>query len=796
MLGRERELIEVQVRLLRHDVRLLTLTGAGGSGKTRMAVEVARTLAVSFIDGVFFVDLSSLSHPTQVIPAVAGVLGIREGDGQSLFERLQQVLSSRGHLLLLDNFEHLLAAAPQIVELVATCPGLKILATSRAALRVRWEHEFVVWPLALPETAQVSDIEALARVPSVALFIERARSACPDFQFSPEDAAAVAEICQRLDGLPLALELAAARTRLLPPRELARRLASRLLTLGIGPRDVPARQQTLRASIGWSYELLKARERRVFRRLAVFVGGGRLDQVEQICRDSDADVLDALAGLVEHSLLRREPSPYAEPRLRMLETIREFALDELEASGEAEAIRRRHALACVALAEAADPKLFGAQRMACVRQLAADYDNLRTALDWLLERGEAELSCRLAGALTWWWYALGRVRTGLEWAERALGCDGADNVAARASALFAAGALAVMLGDLALARRRLEECALRCQQTGDEAGLARARIHLGIALAAEQPAAARDLQEQALAVIRQLGDAGWTALALLSYGDRAFVVGELAEARVHFEESLALFRQTDDAMMAAQALNKLGDLARCSAEYGRAATLYAEGLALMRRHEVDSGIPGILHNLGYVAQHQGQHRQALAHFAEAMVLFRATGDQRGVAECLLGVAAVALALGQPERAARLFGAADAALHLAGMAVAASNLADYERNVSAGRTRLGRAAFAAAWSAGRAMAADQAIAYATATSEGPPHTWAEPSHRDTFGRLAPLTPREREVALLLIRNLSNRAIASELVISEQTAETHAKRVLHKLGVSSRHYLRDWLARASP
>jgi non-specific serine/threonine protein kinase len=405
----------------------------------------------------------------------------------------------------------------------------------------------------------------------------------------------------------------------------------------------------------------------------------------------------------------------------------------------------------------------------------------------LLEHEEADLSCRLAGALTWWWYQLGRVGTGLAWGEQALECHGPAGPTARAKALFAAGALALMLGDDGLARRRLEQAAALFQALGDEAGLAHTRIHQGIVVAAESPAEARLLHE--------IGDASWTALALLSCGNRAFATGATSEAHAYFVESLELFRRTNDAMMAAQALNKLGDVAHCSAEYERAAALYAESLELMRRHDGDSGIAGVLHNLGYVAQHQAEYGQALAHFSEAMALFRAAGDRRGVAECLLGIGGVALALGQPERAAQVFGAADAALQSAGMAVAVSNLAEYQRNLTVARSRLGTTGFALAWSAGRAMLPDQAIAYATATGEQMQDTSAPPRRTPLDSWLGPLTPREREVAMLLIRNLSNREIASELVISEQTAETHAKRILHKLGVSSRHRLREWLAHAS-
>jgi predicted ATPase/DNA-binding NarL/FixJ family response regulator/DNA-binding XRE family transcriptional regulator len=787
--GRERELAEVKGLL--EITRLVTLTGTGGIGKTRLALEVARAST-----DVTFVDLSSLSHPSQVIPTVAGALGIRERTEQSLFERMVRVLAGRQHLLVLDNFEHLLAAAPQVSELLADCPGLKILATSRAALRVRWEQEIPVAPLALPEPPQLADLEALAEIPSVSLFVERARSACPAFDFGRDNAASVVEICRGLDGLPLALELAAARTRLLPPQVLASRLASRLPSLGSGPRDAPARQRTLRASIAWSYELLNEHDQRLFRRLGVFTAGARLEQAEQVCRQPDEldwDVLDGLAALVEHSLARWETVPDREPRLRMLETIREFALEQLEASGEADAIRRCHALAYVALANAAGPELFGSQRAARVRELAADFDNLRTALMWLLDHGEAELGCDLTGALTWWWYPLGRVSTGRDWVEQALVCTRPDDRSpAHAGALFSAGVLALFTGEVASARRRLDESACHYAQLGDVTGQARAHLYLGIALGADDPTRARRLQEEALAVFHGVGDPRMIAMALLCCGDRAFAANEFGPAREFISESLTVFRELGDTLMAAEALNKLGDLARRSGESRRAAALYSESLELMRQDgEGGSGVPGLLHNLAYVSQEQGEHRRALGHFSEALALFAANADQRGIAECLVGVAGVALALGQPEQGARLLGAVDVCLEDARVAMASGSQTEYQRLVMSARARLGASAFSSARQAGRAMSLRHASAQAATLADLLPEATDRQNHRNATAWSDTLTPREREVAVLLAGGLRNREIASQLIITEQTVETHVKRLLSKLGLASRHQIRGWI-----
>ncbi len=663
LVGREQEIAAVCALCSRPEVRLVTLTGTGGVGKTRLGLQVAADLRDRFTHGVVFVNLAPLTDPELVISTIAQALGVREQGGQPLLDSLKDHLWDRQLVLLLDNFEQVVSAAPVVAELLVAAPHLHVLVTSRTALHLSGEHEFVVPPLALPDPRNLPPPDRLLEYGAIRLFVARAQAVHSAFALTGENAHAIAAICQQVDGLPLAIELAAGRSKLFSPQALLPRLANRLKLLVGGAQDLPLRQQTLRGTIAWSYDLLDQDEKALFRRLALFVGGCTLQAAEAVCnasQDLEIDVLDAVAGLVDKSLLRQEAAIDGEPRLLMLETIREYALERLAASGEAEAVRRQHATFFLQLAEEAEPKIRGAEQSPWRKRLEVEHDNLRAVLWWTLESQEAEMGLQLAGALLAFWRVSSQDHEGRGWLEQVLAQPGAKaRTAARAKALLAAGIMTMFQGDLPQAQQLLEESIAIGRKVG-----AAGKRNLAHALASQARVgrlqgnlgAARELAEESARLFQEVGEAWGTALALDHLGTATVELGDPVAARPLLEESAALFRIVGDKRLLASPLNALGLVALRQGDDAGARAHFEEALAAARETGNEQYIAEALAHLGTFALRVGDARQAAARYQQSLALVWTRGYRENIAEDLAGLAAAAGLLGQPERAARLFGA--------------------------------------------------------------------------------------------------------------------------------------------
>jgi predicted ATPase/DNA-binding winged helix-turn-helix (wHTH) protein len=715
--GREKEVAAVRELLLRQDVRLVTVTGPGGIGKTRLTVQVASGLVEHFPGGLHFVSLSSLSDPGLIASVIVQTLGIREAGGQPPLEILKENLqeSSRAPmLLLLDNFEHLVQAVPTVAELLAVGPNLKILVTSRAALQVYGEHEFPVPPLALPDSRSTPSVEVLSQYPAVALFVQRAVAVKPDFELNCENAPAVTEICARLDGLPLAIELAAARVKVLSPSSMQTRLTSRLQLLTGGARDMPPRQQTLRAAMDWSYDLLSAAEQKLFRRLAVFAGGCTLEGAEAVCDtkgDFDLDMLDGMASMVNKSLVQQVEQAKGESRFVMLETIREYALEKLEASGEEALTKRAHAAYCLVLAEEEPTEQSGAEGAEWLELFALEHDNFRAGLEWLTETGDAEWGLRLGAALFRYWEMREYLAEGRRWLGKLLTlAAAAAPTKARGRALFAAGVLAHEQGHYAAADALIRESLDIARQLHDQQGAPVSLNALAvIARDRGDVTVARSLFEESLVLWRELGDQKAVARSLSNLASIVKLQGDNACARSLYAECLSIFRELGDRTGVAWSMNHLGDDARDQGDSAAARTLYEQGLAIFRELDDRWGIAGTLADLGSLAREQGNYPTAHTMYRESIKLFQELDHKRGIARLLECFACSAAARLEAECSLRLAGAAAALRENIGAPLTPAEQAKLEASLHPARQALTHTVGGTAWLEGWALPVEKAIA---------------------------------------------------------------------------------------
>jgi predicted ATPase/class 3 adenylate cyclase len=720
--GRRREVAQVKELLERLEVRLLTLSGAGGSGKSRLAVRVAAELAEAFPDGVCFVGLAPVSDPELVLPTIAQALGVRGAAGQSLLHTLAERVGDGRQLLVLDNFEQVLAAAPVVVDLLAACPRLQALVTSRARLQVSGEHVYPVPPLSLPDHTHATVPDDVTSSEAVALFIERARAVNPDFAVTDANAPVLAEVCRRLDGLPLAIELAAARSRLLPPQALLARLESRLQLLRGGSHDLPARQQTLRATIDWSYALLDADEQALVARLAIFAGGCTLEAAEMVCNlEGDLDVLAGLDALVNKNLLQPRDELEGEPRVVLLETMREYALERLSGRGEVDVSARRHADYFLGLAEQAEPELLGPRQGMWYQRLEADLDNFRAALAWFLAHEQAEATARLAATLMPLWWSRGHGSEGLRWLDAALERRGSLAPPTLAKALLAKAGLLLEIGarHAQEARMLLEESLSLFRELKDEVWTVRAVSRLGWAVRrAGELDRGLALQEQAVALAREQTDTWSLALALNNLGYSLLQAGDHVRARAMLEESRVLCEATGEPEGIAAALQGLAEVALVEGDHAQASSLLEQALALARRIGHLSFTGRFLVDLGIIMLHQSDQRRAATLFQDALGFTPQLEDELLTGECLWGFGAVAASRGQPVRAVRLWGAAAALGYPMHVRLSGTRLLE-ERLLALTKKALGRDAFQVEWTIGQAMRRQDAITYALANNHGAP-----------------------------------------------------------------------------
>ncbi|HEU0296593.1 MAG TPA: LuxR C-terminal-related transcriptional regulator [Anaerolineales bacterium] len=784
LLGREKETASLCQLLCSPEVRLVTITGPGGVGKTSLALQVAHDLQDAFTDGVFFISLAAITDSTLIIPTIAHTLGVIESPNRLLLDSLKEFLRERQALLLLDNFEQIMSAAPLLSELLSACAGLRMLSTSREALRLRGEQEFPLLPLALPDQ---SSVETLMQYPGIALFVQRAQAIQPDFQLIQGNAPAVSEICARLDGLPLAIELAAARIKLLPPQAMLVRLqGSSLGLLTSGAHDLPARQQTLRSAIQWSYDLLNADEQRTFRSLSVFVGGCTLTAaLSTIESPASFNVLDSL---VNKSLLRQTETD-SEPRLTMLETIREFGLEELTSTHELEAARRAHATYYLSFTEDAEPNLTSADQKTWIQRLLREQDNLRAALHWAIEHQEGELAQRMAGALQAFWLTRGCWSEGRRWLEESLAMDSGAALApaVRAKTLYGAGVLTRFQGDFARARMLLEQSLTLYRPLADKTGVLMALVELSRITAFQDDQTAKvSFLSEAASLLETLPD---TVMKAYAYSELATAMLDINVSPIQFPPEAP--RYMAESVRINRALNNPAGLALALARQGSGAlftgdfTLMASQLDEAERLALELGDERILSRLAgmrmLLDMQKGDLTAARRRLQDTFQQAANRGDHQ-LPSWLPMLAVVLHRQGLDVWSARIFGLADTltgTYQTRGEGIATA----FKRFLGIGdihaelRAQLGDEAFAREFAAGKHLTLDDLRAI--------PHPPEPDSAAQAISASGTsLTAREIEVLRLLVQDLSNPQIAERLVVSRRTVDAHLRSIYDKLGVKSR------------
>lgn len=826
MIGREQEVAAICATLLRSDVRMLTLLGPGGIGKTRLILQVAAQMRERFTDGVCWIGLAAFSDPQLLIPNIAQELGIRQTDEHPLFEQVKFALREKHLLLLLDNFEHLMVVAPLVEELLAVCPLLKIIVTSREVLHLAAEHLYDVPPLTLPDLAHLPESKLLLQYAAVALFVQRAQTIMPTFQITSTNAHAIADICARLDGLPLAIEFAAARVRLLPPQALLERLSLDLFDKG--PRTAPARQQTLRNALKWSYDLLDAEEQRHFRRLSVFVGGWALEAIEAVWKAGQernydtTSILDGIASLQDKSLLVQLEEEGSEPYLIMLKIVREYALECLQESGELDICQRTHALYYLNFVEMAEPHLRTGSQIYWLTQLELEQENVWAALGWLVAHQEAELALRFCTALCYFWHLRGYWSEGRRWLKAALELSYAGTpTLARARALYRAGDMAYYQDDYVAAKSLLAESVDICRLLESQRDLAVALDTLGVVLYMQGDRVAASslfeeserltrvhemkwelasllrkrgqrlrwegdatqsaiMTQEALSIAVTLDDKSLIAIILLSLGDTALLQGHLIQSAMHAQEALALARASNNIYLIAIALHNLGYLASLQEDLPRAAEYTQEVLVLMRKLGDRKSITSALHTLGRIAFLQGDLGQATAHHREGLVLAEEIRSDVHIGWNLSGLAEIAFAEGKPYCAARLIGIAETHFD-ADVDMSTVEREAYEHTTAKMRTQLGGKVYTEALAEGRTMTSMQALSAPEPVISLPATSPASQRHTSSDG----LTTAEVEILRLLAQGLSNAEIAERRISSPNTVRTQLDSIYRKIGVKSRH-----------